>query len=315
MKTLKKIVFIAFVVITILMISGYIYFDKKFSPPKNYLTIEKSADEIPIKWVSNQISDISAMLLPIQIAGIQETLYMQFDLGSPSTIFYLKSLKSLQSKYPGKIAFQEKLNQIGLVFKMDEMKISSNEFRLLNYGKAIDWENDNALNIIGTIGTDLLEKRVVTLDFKNHNCSFNSNFSDSELSNFSDFKFNKRRILLPAIIDKQELNLLYDSGTSAFELVTNKENWLAYAEKNGKTTTSKGNSWGNKLTINTKPADKRITIGNKNLKLSEVTYIEGTSATQNMLMRLSGMEGMIGNKLFINQIVILDCRNEKFKVD
>ncbi len=315
MKNFKKIVWIILTIILLLAVGGYFYFDKKFTPPQNYLTIEKSTKEIPIKWVSNEISDISAMLLPVKIVGIPHKFYMQFDLGSPSTLFYLNSLKSIQSNYPNEIKFKETLNQISLEFSLDEMKISSKEFRLLNYGSKIEWNNENTVNIIGTIGTDLLEKRTVILDFKNNNCSFNLNLSDIELSKFSDFKFNKRRILLPAIIDKEKLNLLYDSGTSAFELVTSKNNWEMYGEKNGKTTTSKGNSWGNTLTIYTKTANKQIKIGNKNLKLSEVTYIEGTSAIQNMLMKFSGMEGMIGNKLFINQKIILDCNSEKFKVE
>ncbi|OEK04345.1 hypothetical protein [Roseivirga misakiensis] len=315
MKILKKIALITLTVIIVLGVGGYIYFNKKFSPPKNYLTIENTAKEVPIRWVANEISDISAMLLPVKISGIPETMYMQFDLGSTYTMFYSKPLKSLHSKYSKNIKFQEETDEVDLVIEMAEMKISSDKFRLLDFGEAIDWDNKKTLKIIGTIGTDLLEKRTVTLDFENRNCSFRSSFSDAELSNFSDFNFNKRRILLPATIDQEELNLLYDSGTSAFELVTNQESWLAYGDENGKITTSAGNSWGNTLTVKTRPANKQIDIGNKRLKLSEVTYIEGTSATQNMLMRLSGMEGMIGNKLFINQKVILDCKNEKFKVE
>jgi hypothetical protein len=32
-------------------------------------------------------------------------------------------------------------------------------------------------------------------------------------------------------------------------------------------------------------------------------------------MKLSGMQGMIGNKLFLDQKIIIDCKNEKFKVE
>jgi len=60
---------------------------------------------------------------------------------------------------------------------------------------------------------------------------------------------------------------------------------------------------------------KNIKIGNLQRQLSEVTYITGTSQLQNFLMKQSGMQGMIGNKLFLNHKLILDCKNEKFKIE
>lgn len=315
MKTIRKILGLIVGIITILGVSGYVYFDQKFTPPSNYLTLKGKTQEIPIKWVANEISDISAMLLPVYIEGIPQKFYMQFDLGSPNTIFYSTTLKSIQLQYPKKINTNEKENTISLKLNLDQMEISSSEFRLKYFGKGINWNDENAKNIIGTIGTDLLEKRTAILNLKDGKCMFLNNYSKAELAGFSDFQFNKRRILLPAKIDNKELNLLYDSGTSAFELVTSKKSWDLYGKKDGKVSISKGNSWGSTLLVKTKTANKTMSIGNNMLKLSEVTYIEGTSTTQNMLMRLSGMEGLIGNKLFINHKLILDCANEKFKVE
>lgn len=59
----------------------------------------------------------------------------------------------------------------------------------------------------------------------------------------------------------------------------------------------------------------KIRFGSKTLPLSEVTYIEGTSKAQNFLMKFSGMQGMIGNKLFLNRKMILDCRNQMYKIE
>jgi predicted metallopeptidase len=72
---------------------------------------------------------------------------------------------------------------------------------------------------------------------------------------------------------------------------------------------------GNTLTVISAPAKKTIEIGLTNLNLSEVTYVEGTSTVQNILIRFSGMQGMVGNKLFLNQILIIDCKSEKFKIE
>lgn len=185
---------------------------------------------------------------------------------------------------------------------------------MLNYGEAVNWDDPNSVNIIGTIGTDLLEKRIIVLDLKRSYCSFLEKIPGNSFNGFSDFKFTKRRILLPATIDGENLKLLYDSGTSAFELITSQDKWQKWITKNSRIKTEQGNSWGNKLKIISAPVSKKIKIGSSNLDLTEITYMDGTSYIQNLLMRFSGMQGMIGNKLLIGRTVILDCKNQKFKV-
>ena len=129
------------------------------------------------------------------------------------------------------------------------------------------------------------------------------------------FDFEKRKLLFPAKIGDEKLKLLYDSGTSGYELITSEEEWNKYRLKNKDIEFESGNSWGNKLNVISAPAKANIYVGGAILNLSEVTYIEGTSQIQNILMKLSGMEGMIGNKLFLNNTLIIDCKNEKFKVE
>jgi len=56
-------------------------------------------------------------------------------------------------------------------------------------------------------------------------------------------------------------------------------------------------------------------MGDVTLDLTEVTYIEGTSTMQNVLMRFSGMQGMIGNKLFLEHKLTLDCKKGYYRVE
>jgi len=191
------------------------------------------------------------------------------------------------------------------------MMVSSKFFEVLDYGTKADFENPDAQNIIGTLGTDLLEKRIVTLDFKNSRCSFSKK---REGSGFERFEFKKRRILIPAVIGNENLKLMYDSGTSGYELIMNKDKWEKY-RKGGEVKIDKGNSWEKILTVMTAASHQKIRFGSKTLQLSEVTYIEGTSKAQNFLMKFSGMQGMIGNKLFLNRKMILDCRNQMYKIE
>ena len=302
-------IFLIIVIIT--AIGGYFYFEKKFTPQENYLKVNGISDNIPLKWIADENNPNVAVLLPIKLEGISEIFYMQLDFGSPITVFYSKALNSIQSKFSSKINLLNTSQIISLQFDLGKMVISSTKFKILNYGKEINCEK-NAVNIIGTIGTDLLEKRTITLSFKEDQCLFTNNLSSD---GFTAFDFKKRRILFPAQIGEKKLKLLYDSGTSGYELITDRKEWEKYRIKDGKKLIEKGNSWGNTLTLISAPAKEKVEIGNAHLDLSEVTFIEGTSKIQNLLMRFSGMQGMIGNKLFLDRKLTIDCKNEKFKIE
>ena len=166
MKTFKKIV-VAFILLFVFSsIAGYIYFEIKFSPPKNYLTVSENNDTIPIKWIENRISPISAMLLPVKINGIATQFYMQFDSGSPNTVFYKNAIKSIYSKFPNKIGKIDSGSKIvNLNFNIGKINVSSNTFPVLNYGQTINWNDSESIKIIGTIGTDFLEKKNNSIEF------------------------------------------------------------------------------------------------------------------------------------------------------
>lgn len=312
MKVFKKIATVFLVVIILFLLGGYFYFQKKFTPPENYLKVSGIAQNIPIKWITSDGNSHSALLLPIKMNRINQTFYMQFDSGSAVTVFYKKSLKSIAQKIQNQIKIDAANNFISTAFTIGNMRVASNTFEVLNYGEKINFDDPKAENIIGTIGTDLLEKRITILDFKKNQCSFIENTKEDD---FADFEFKKRKILIPSNIENEKLKLLYDSGTSGYELITTKEIWQQYRIKNSAVRIEKGNSWGNTLSVYSASAKKKIQFGKVILDLFEVTHIEGTSDLQKFLMKRSGMQGMIGNKLFLDHKLILDCKNEKFKLE
>lgn len=312
MKLFKKIAIAFLASIVLFLFGGYLYFQKKFTPSENYLTVSRTTENLPLKWISSADNSYAALLFPVKIKDINQTFYMQFDSGSPITVFYKNSLASIAGKFPNQIKIKEKEMEFSNTFSIGKMKITSNTFEVLNYGEKVDFDNPKSENIIGTIGTDLLERRITILDFKNNKCSFAEKMEEKD---FTNFEFKKRKILIQAKVDNHDFKLLYDSGTSGYELITQKEIWETYKNPNSKIKKEKGNSWGNTLSVFSASANKQMLIENRSLQISEVTYIEGTSKLQNFLMKSSGMQGMIGNKIFLNHTLILDCKNEKIKLD
>lgn len=315
MRLLKRILIVIFCLVVLSMAGGYFYFDKKFTPKKNDLLVENTSGDVPIYWERNQDSDIAAMLLPVSIQGVGVPLYMQLDCGSPNTIFYSRALESIALNFPNSIQYDDSLFQVSLTYSLGQLRISSPSFDVLQYGKAIALDGEDSVNIIGTIGADLFERRISVMDFKKNTCAFNTTLpANLNKDLLQPLKFAKRKIILPGKVDGQEFEFLFDSGTSAYSLITNQKRFEAYALAESEEVLTQANSWGNTLTVHTKACARQVSFGSSIVPLTDITYIEGTSAVQEMLMRFSGMEGMIGNKLFWNKTLILDCAAEKFVV-
>lgn len=302
--------------LTLLLLSsviGYFYFDKKFTPPENQLSVSNDEVKLPIKWVANQDSEIAALLLPFKLAGIPDTFYLQFDLGAQSTIFYKKSLQSIYERYSA-LKPQHPAEEKLVNFSLGDISVSANNIRRVNYGSKINW-NASAINVIGTLGTDILEHKVVIMDFKKHFIHFRNHFpKEVAVESIQDFQFKKRKVLLYAQVNSENKLLYYDSGSSAFELITSKKQWEKLALSDEIEQIYEANSQGKLLQVHTTASNGVIKFGETIIPLNDVTYIEGTSMVQNFLMYFSGMGGMIGNKLFMDKILILDARNQKMAI-
>ena len=261
----------------------------------------------PFRWSGDETNFYAALLVPVSFPGTKIPVYMQVDFGAPSTIFYQHSIATL----PGFGKANKREKSVDTSFKVGEMTISSRTFAVMDYGNPTG-QQPGTTNIVGTIGTDLLEKRAVIVDFRANTLSFVERLPESSLT---AFEFKKRKIIIPAKLNGKGTILLYDSGTSGYELITTKEVWGAMRRPGTAVKTERGNSWGKTLDVFTAPANGGIKIGAVELPLHEVTYIEGMPEIQKFLMRRSGMKGMIGNKIFLGHRLLVDARSRQFGVE
>lgn len=302
MKLLKKITIGIFTVLVLILIGGYIYFEQKFTPEKNYLTVENESGRIPITWLGN---DKNVLLLPIHFKGNQETFYLQFDTGSPYTIFYSSSIKGIK---------EIKMNNghVTTSFSVGNTQILSNQIKIFNTEKE---DKTDSIKIIGTLGADILEDRKTLINFKENQVVLNvSKVPENVKNELIDFKFKKRKIIISGILKGKERKFLYDSGSSAFELLTYKEEWEKLKSKNSRVKIEKSRSWNDVLTTYTANCKQNIEFKNVGIPVKEVTYVEGFSNAQFSLMKFSGMSGMLGNKIFLNNSIFIDCSERKMAI-
>lgn len=303
MKILKKIVLTFLVVLVLSAIGGYIYFDRKFTPDENYLAIENESGCIPLTWLGKEKN---VLLLPIYFEGDSTSYYLQFDTGSPYTVFYSESIKNIsQISVNGKIAKTS--------FYIGKTKVTSDKFKIYNQENKKD---DLSFKIIGTIGADILEDRKTLINFKENYIALNLAKTPSLFqTKLFDFKFKKRKIIFKGLLKDEEESFLFDSGTSAYELLTNKEVWTGLKLPNSKIEIEKSQSWDKVLTTYTINCNQKIQFQNQEITLNKVTYVEGFSQVQYAMMKFSGMTGMLGNKIFLNNTLYFDCTQNKMGIE
>jgi len=304
MKILRKIVFTILIVLVLSSLGGYIYFDRKFTPEKNYLTVENESGNIPFTWLGE---DKNVLLLPIHFPNDTLTYYLQFDSGSPSTVFYSKAVNNLKQ-------INRNRERAKTSFYIGKTKIMSDKFQILNIGK--DDNKNDTLKILGTIGADVLENRKTVINFKENYMELNLSIEPFQFQEkLFDFNFKKRKLIIRGLLNGNEEKFLFDSGTSAYELLTNHEIWEKLKLPNSKINIEKSQSWDNILTTYTANCNQKIQFGDKKVKLTNVTYVEGFSQTQYSMMKFSGMTGMLGNKIFLNNCLYIDCTENKIGIE
>mgnify|MGYP001111508672 CR=1 FL=1 len=319
MKIIKRISLIVLLLLLVSGIGGYFYFKNMWAAPPNELQVSKGAIALKCTWQASAFSKREALLLPIKLPDIDRTLYMQFDFGSPYSMLYYKTAKSIQKRYPNfkvKRNPEDRKHAYEVNFSLGNLIVKAPKMRLRNYGKAINWKNPAKIIIIGTIGTDFLERKQVIVDFKNSLVNVFDQLPDDQQNKLQmiDCSFDERRIYLSGMLDNDDKKFMYDSGCSAYSLITDANTWNKLKIPNTKPIIHQGNSWGRKLQVLTNPSKYQIDFGKVQVPLRSITHVKGAHWTQKIMMRLSGMGGMIGNHIFKENTIYIDAKNEKFAI-
>ena len=323
----KKIGYTLLIILSLLIIGGSIgiwkFNNTIFREKSNYLEYTFESKPIHFDWAGDSIAGIyepqAAMIIPLKIEGFPHNFYMQFDTGAYDSFIYEKNLNALRAMG---LEIKEVTNDDGryverLDFMFGDNQIKASMIKIYpNYGYSFD-RNDTIGRIgIGTIGSDFIENRITSIDFKKQKLQLFNERPDwmAELPEFKPFDYIGRRIMLPAIIDDKNYEFLYDSGCSAFGLITIKSRFDNYTEELTKQINYDAKSWESSIAIRSKTSDKQFNIGNTQLSLKRVSYVDMYSWSQPLITPFTRIGGWLGNQPFNESTLILDTKTEEFIV-
>ncbi|KAA9339729.1 hypothetical protein F0P96_03690 [Hymenobacter busanensis] len=322
MKTLRTIFLSVLALLVLSSLGGYLYFQRTFQPPANQLTVSRLPASCSFAWQADSsaqpVVPHAQMLVPVRVPGCARTCYLQFDTGAPYTLLYAHPLAALRARHPAtQAALLPSADTVrNFQFALGRSPVQVRRLPVLRYG-AHQLPADTAQPfVIGTLGTDALDGRVLVIDYARRRFTLDRRVSDTlaRRTDFVPLAFDSRRVLLKPAFQGQAQQLMFDSGSSAFALLTSQSRWLELAQPTAGARTRPVNSWGKTLTAHTAPTTTSLGFGPSTVPLGTVTYIEGTSWSQNMMMRVSGMGGMLGNEPFAARIVVLDVSGGRFGV-
>ncbi|GGI57668.1 hypothetical protein [Winogradskyella haliclonae] len=323
----KKIGYTLLFLLVLILSVGYYYirkFNNAFFKEKSaYMEYTFESKPIHFDWASSYKGSggyhepQAAIIIPVKIENLTHRFYMQFDTGAPHSFIYEKDLKSLrkiglniEEVTKGEERFVEALN-----FKLDSTTINAKMIRILeNYGNSFD-KTDTISNLnIGTIGSDFITNRITSIDFKNQTLELYEQRPKwmKTKSEFKPFDFTGRRIMLPVVIDNKDYELFYDSGCSAFGLITIKSRFDKYTDENTEAIAYNAKSWNSSIAITSKVSNKRFKIGNTELSLKRVSHVDMYNAIQPLVTPFTRIGGWLGNQPFNDKILILDTKAEEF---
>lgn len=291
------------------------------SLPPNQLILPSVAFSISFQWQGDSIHSTwephAAMLVPVQLKNCPRRFYMQFDLGAPYSLFYKNKLVAIKTKYPASVAALHPVDSLkNFSFNLDGVTISAKEIISKQFdSSAIDWSNEDGVEIIGTIGSDLVDGNIAIIDYPNKKISISATLPERITENsLTDFIYTNRAVLLPAEINDKETLLYFDTGSSMFELLTSEETSRQLASPGATLIQYEVQSWNQVLTATTIASNKNIRLANMLIPIHSSTYMQGVNNNQLNHMAKMGIGGMTGNKIFLHHILILDTKNKKFGI-
>lgn len=271
---------------------------------------------LPFVWmqdtVKGTIEPHAAMLIPVRLFNCPHQFYMQFDMGAPGTLFYRSKLRAIFEKYPSSYSIEDSTSRLPAIeISAGKNKLTIQYPGLLAFGdKTIDWSASKK-EIIGTIGSDWLENRTILIDYPKQQIVLNYMIPEELQNRLTDFSYVQRNIMLPATIKGKKTLLYFDTGSSAFSLLTSKEIALSMAGADTVASRYPVTSWGRTLYANSMATRDSIEISGLTIPIRTVTYMDGASEEQVNRMLKLGIGGMTGNKLFLQTGLVLDTKNKK----
>ncbi len=249
------------------------------------------------EWISADISDKAAMLVPISLNGTR--YWYQLDTGADVVVPYGSLDKKGWSRRGGAVRIPN--------VRFAGMSFSS----ILGYPMKDSSDPPRPKDPHGTVGLELLIGRAFVIDFpKQRICLLERADLPESLTGEADWtsaEIRHGKLFVDLDLNGKKLDgILYDTGSSPDALAVDLSLWQESTGRSGTknaTTHFSAQSWGRELEFIGAPASGDLKIGNH---VYQTPMMTTTPAQPDTYRTDYWGQGLLGNALFTGSIIILD---------
>lgn len=255
-----------------------------------------------------------AIHVPVSLAGLAGEHHLQLDTGASHTVLHGGALRDLDPSFvpagrsmavTGTIAGVEVTNEpVGLIpdFRATAMQGTPSP-------------------VVGSLGLSFFAQRILVLDYPG--ARFTVLSKDAELpdrleqrAEFLPATLRNGKLYVPVMFDgRPQTDVFFDTGASAFALITSPERWRALTGLEGTESSNvrrTGSSWDTDLTLIGARMRGQLAVGEAVIKRPVIWHTADSRFTFNAWPNTCGF---IGNEVFAERfIVILDLSRGRFGV-
>jgi hypothetical protein len=285
---------------------------------------------IPFHWESGTLAgrhfDKVGITVPVTLDNLPHKFKMQLDLGAITTVVYGNPIAPYLAQYPAlkarydttrtfRIEGQKNGKLVGVRLKLGAVDFGVRDLGYFkNFGdkRTAKTLADKAEVHFGTLAPDLFQNRVLIIDYPHQRLCVTDNVPAAYAkASFQPFKLKDGRIKIPLRIDGNPEDLLFDTGSSLFALLTTRQQ--AEAITTGPVRDSiKTSSWGEYYYVYGRNPKSNIYFDNKQLA-SAMVFADNLHKFDKFYAE-ENVWGITGNAYFLHNTVIIDYKNHVFGV-
>lgn len=275
---------------------------------------------IPFHWEDDTISgkyiEKAFIFIPVKIEGLTHDFTMQLDLGTNQTLFYGNTINPYMEKYS---ILADKYEVP--MFRNINLHMGPVEFNGLNIGYynhfgekiPLDSIDSKTPRHVGTIASDIFRNKIVVIDYTSCRMAVLDSLPvEYKHLPAKEFELSDGIMKIPFRINGNNRMLLYDTGSSPFQLVTSKERALEISDSQITDSLSGPLWWGKEITFYGLEVNKPIEFGGKALDKSKIYYDK--EGLWNNIFDTYNVWGITGNAYFFDNTVIIDYKNKLFRI-
>ncbi|MDR7857893.1 hypothetical protein [Tissierella sp.] len=262
----------------------------------------------------------AAILVPFKFNGIEEDYYLQLDTGALS-VLYGNSFHDIEPSHRVKKEKDKRPSIISIDGILSNYEFTNEDFGLLqDYGPTLEELKVAEYKLIGSLGIDFFKNRILIIDFSEEKFAILNDQNDiprdiKKNSGFLDMKYKNEKIYLTSKIGGKDLSLIYDTGSSIFDIIATKEIWTSLTKiKSAKDMKLlEIPAWGDIVQLKGARSESDWEIGDVTIEKPLIFY--EPSGLENFNFKSIQADGLLGNAIFYdNHVIIIDLISKKFGI-